>query len=128
MIKYIENEKIKELVIPKASILPWQTENEVAEMELSIMSRRDGIKRELYVEPPKTLREELEDDIKNKRKTVEEANDVLREIFEAERRSYYMQKSDPLFFDYQAGDISKKDWEAARKEVKAEIPEPEYFK
>lgn len=128
MIKYIENGSVKELVIPEIAILPGQTEKSVAEIEFELMERRDGIKRELYVEPPKTLREELEDDIREKRKTVEEANAVLREIFEAERRSYYMQKSDPLFFDYQAGDISKKDWEAARKEVKAEIPEPEYFK
>lgn len=127
MIKYIEIGSVKELVIPEIAILPGQTEKSVAEMELLLMERRDGIKRELYVEPPKTLREILSDEITAGTKTTEQANSILRENFEAEIKANYAQKSDPLFFEYQAGDLSKKEWEAARQAVKDNIKEPEYF-
>lgn len=126
MIKYIENNEVKELSI-QCALLPGQTEEKITRNELELMTRRDGIERSLYIEPPKTLREALADEIDAGTKTVEEANTVLRRQFESERKAAYSQKSDPLFFEYQAGDISKKEWEAARTAVKVGIIEPDYF-
>lgn len=127
MIKYVENGTVKEMVIPDNIRASGVSEKAVAIKELELMTRQDGVKRALYTDPPKTLREALADEIDAGTKTIEEANAILRKQFENERKASYSQKSDPLFFEYQAGDISKKEWEATRAAVKAEIVEPDYF-
>lgn len=47
-----------------------------------------------------------------------------REIVEAERRFAYQTQTDPLFFQYQRGEITEKQWKAAVAKVKKAHPYP----
>ena len=47
-----------------------------------------------------------------------------KEQQEAARNSAYMVESDPLFFQWQAGESSKKEWLDAREAVRAKYPYP----
>ena len=41
------------------------------------------------------------------------------------RFSAYSQEADPLFFKYQAGEVSKEEWIVKREEIRAQYPYPE---
>jgi len=41
---------------------------------------------------------------------------------EANRKSAYLQESDPLFFKWQAGEATEEEWKAARDEIKQRYP------
>lgn len=50
---------------------------------------------------------------------------LTHEQVEKVRQQAYLEKADPLFFKYQAGEISKEEWLAARAEVEKAHPYPE---
>lgn len=41
------------------------------------------------------------------------------------RQAAYTQEADPLFFKWQAGEATKEEWEAKRKEIRQRFPYPE---
>jgi hypothetical protein len=41
---------------------------------------------------------------------------------EANRKSAYLQESDPLFFKWQAGEATEEEWKAVRDEIKQRYP------
>jgi len=43
---------------------------------------------------------------------------------QASRASAYSQEADPLFFKYQAGEVSKEEWLAKREEIRNRYPYP----
>lgn len=62
---------------------------------------------------------------------ITEAWQDLEIEFEIERLSdlrkrAYQEESDPLFFEYQRGDIEKSEWIAKVEEIKARFPFPAY--
>jgi hypothetical protein len=44
---------------------------------------------------------------------------------EVARQSAYTTEADPLFFEWQAGEATKEEWEAKRQEIRARYPYPE---
>jgi hypothetical protein len=40
------------------------------------------------------------------------------------RAAAYQQEADPLFFKYQAGEVTKEEWIAKREEIRARYPYP----
>ena len=48
-----------------------------------------------------------------------------RSLVENARRAAYQQIADPLFFKYQAGEVSKEEWLAARALVVEQNPYPD---
>ena len=57
------------------------------------------------------------------------ARDVLpvkqRQATEQSRAAAYRTEADPLFFQYQAGEVTKEEWLAKREEIRARYPYPE---
>ena len=43
---------------------------------------------------------------------------------QASRASAYSQEADPLFFKYQAGEVTKEEWLAKREEIRQRYPYP----
>ena len=127
MIRYTENGEIKEMIIPAEAICAGHTEESIAKIDLELMTGRDGIPREIYVEPPKSFMEQLSESIASGERTVEEVNTILKEQFEARRKAMYAQKADPLFFQWKRGEATEADWLASIEEVKRLVPNPEYF-
>jgi hypothetical protein len=63
-------------------------------------------------------------------KEIEDAWRNLKTDFEIERisdlrKKAYQEESDPLFFEYQRGDIEKSEWVAKVKEIKTKFPFPD---
>jgi hypothetical protein len=52
-----------------------------------------------------------------------EAAEPLR-IAQQSRAAAYQQEADPLFFKYQAGEVTKEEWIAKREEIRARYPYP----
>lgn len=48
-----------------------------------------------------------------------------RKIAKQQRSSAYTTEADPLFFKYQAGEVTKEEWLAKREEIRARFPYPE---
>jgi hypothetical protein len=44
---------------------------------------------------------------------------------DAQRHAAYIAESDPLFFQYQAGEITEQEWLNKRAEIKSRYPNPE---
>lgn len=44
---------------------------------------------------------------------------------DAQRHAAYVAESDPLFFQYQAGEITEQEWLNKRAEIKSRYPNPE---
>jgi len=44
---------------------------------------------------------------------------------DAQRHAAYVTESDPLFFQYQAGEITEQEWLDKRAEIKSRYPNPE---
>jgi hypothetical protein len=69
------------------------------------------------------------DDEKPSLKEIEDAWKEIEVEFEIERlsnlrKNAYREESDPLFFEYQRGDIEKSEWVAKVEEIKARFPFP----
>jgi len=47
-----------------------------------------------------------------------------RKEAEALRSAAYQSEADPLFFQYQAGEVTKDEWMAKREEIRARYPYP----
>ena len=47
-----------------------------------------------------------------------------RKEAESNRASAYRTEADPLFFQYQAGEVTKEEWLAKREEIRARYPYP----
>jgi len=52
-----------------------------------------------------------------------EAIEAVKRI-EANRAFAYTAEADPLFFKYQAGEVTKKEWLAKREEIRSRYPNP----
>jgi hypothetical protein len=61
-------------------------------------------------------------EIKNAWKEIE--TDLEVERLSNLRKKAYQEESDPLFFEYQRGDIEKSEWIAKVEEIKARFPFP----
>jgi hypothetical protein len=44
---------------------------------------------------------------------------------DAQRHAAYVAESDPLFFQYQAGEVTEQEWLNKRAEIKSRYPNPE---
>jgi hypothetical protein len=67
-------------------------------------------------ESPKPTKKELE------KLWPEVKREMEIESAQAMRRIAYAQKSDGLFFKYQAGEVTEEEWRSARQEVKDKYP------
>ena len=50
---------------------------------------------------------------------------TIQEDNKFNRQAAYTQEADPLFFKWQAGEATKEEWEAKRKEIRQRFPYPE---
>jgi hypothetical protein len=48
-----------------------------------------------------------------------------KKVAKQQRSSAYSQEADPLFFKYNAGEVSKEEWIAKREEIRQRFPYPE---
>ena len=55
---------------------------------------------------------------------TEYLNSFKQKESEALRSAAYKTESDPLFFKYQAGEVTKEEWLAKREEIKVRYPDP----
>jgi hypothetical protein len=46
----------------------------------------------------------------------------IRKSIESQRAAAYRSESDPLFFQYQTGEVTKEEWLAKREEIRARYP------
>lgn len=51
-------------------------------------------------------------------------NEEIKERLRLKRQKAYNREADPLFFKWQAGEITKEEWVAKRQEIKAKNPYP----
>lgn len=47
-----------------------------------------------------------------------------KKVAQASRAAAYSQEADPLFFQYQAGEVTKEEWLAKREEIRTRYPYP----
>jgi hypothetical protein len=73
---------------------------------------RNGAEEQEYTEEQLANREEY------LRKYAEESAILQLEKKEKERLNAYQQESDPLFFKWQAGEVTKQEWLDKRSEIK----------
>lgn len=55
---------------------------------------------------------------------IEVALEQAQQIAQTNRSSAYRTEADPLFFKYQAGEVTKEEWLAKREEIRARYPYP----
>lgn len=55
---------------------------------------------------------------------IEVALEQAQQTAQTNRASAYRTEADPLFFQYQAGEVTKEEWLAKREEIRARYPYP----
>lgn len=55
---------------------------------------------------------------------IEVALEQAQQTAQTNRVSAYRTEADPLFFQYQAGEVTKEEWLAKREEIRARYPYP----
>jgi hypothetical protein len=55
---------------------------------------------------------------------IEVALEQAQQTAQTNRVSAYRTEADPLFFQYQAGEVTKEEWLTKREEIRARYPDP----
>jgi hypothetical protein len=83
------------------------------------LSDNDYDTLEWYDDTPKPTQAELDASWPAVQQTQAQA------AVDAQRHAAYVAESDPLFFQYQAGEITEQEWLDKRAEIKSRYPNPE---